>query len=77
VNLIIFLTPHVIRSRGALANVSAERQKRFEGSLETFSEMPADQYRQEVPEDAKPDAEHKSGPRDHFPGWPKIENGEF
>ena len=77
VNLIIFLTPHVIRSRSALANVSAERQKRFEGSLDTFSEMPADQYRRELPEDAKPDAEHESGPRDHFPGWPKIDNGEF
>lgn len=75
VNLIIFLTPHVIRSRGDLSEISAERQERFEKSLETFSEMPADQYRDEAEEEDQRD--ERRGPRDRFPGWPTIQKDEF
>ncbi len=75
VNLIIFLTPHVIRSRGDLANISIDRQKRFEESLDSFSDMPTDKYRDDVPEEEEP--EDGNAPRDRFPGWPHIENGEF
>jgi general secretion pathway protein D len=76
VNLIIFLTPHVIRSRGDLANISADRQTRFEESLDSFSDMPTDKYRGAVPEEEE-ELEDGNAPRDRFPGWPHIENGEF
>lgn len=78
VNLIIFLTPHVIRSRTDLANVSSQRQKQFENSLRTFNEMPADKYRRRMTDEeptANPD--DPNDPRERFPGWPKIEDGEF
>jgi general secretion pathway protein D len=75
VNLIIFLTPHVIRSRSDLANISVDRQKRFEESLDSFSDMPTDKYRDKVPEEGE--LEDGNAPRDRFPGWPQIENGEF
>jgi hypothetical protein len=74
--LIIFLTPHVIRSRGDLSEISADRQERFEKSLETFSEMPADQYRDESDQEER-QRDEKPGPRDRFPGWPTIEKDEF
>lgn len=77
VNLIIFLTPHIIRSRTDLAKISNERKGRFDGSLNTFSEMPADRYRGKLPEtgdDADPTPEN---PRDRFPGWPESGSGEF
>ena len=78
VNLIIFLTPHVIRSRGDLATVSSQHQQRFERSLDTFTEMPVDKYRtKEAPDGSVPDEEKENGARDHFPGWPKIDNPEF
>ena len=49
--------------------------KRFEESLDTFNEMPTDEYRGDVPEDEQPKDE--DGPRERFPGWPKIDSGEF
>lgn len=78
VNLIIFLTPHVIRSRTDLANVSSQRQKQFENSLKTFNEMPADKYRRRMT-DQEPTAnpDDPNDPRERFPGWPKIDDGEF
>lgn len=78
VNLIIFLTPHVVRTRTDLARVSQDRQNRFEKSLEKFEEMPADKYRKRLPEDADDEAtKDAESPRDRLPGWPKIDGGEF
>ena len=81
VNLIIFLTPHVIRSRADLANVSSQRQDKFEGSLRTFNEMPADKYRRRMKEQesAQPsdNPDDIADPRKRFPDWPKIDDGEF
>jgi general secretion pathway protein D len=78
VNLIIFLTPHVIRSRTDLANVSSQRQQKFEDSLGTYSEMPADKYRRKMG-DEEPTNENDghNDARKRFPGWPKIDDGEF
>jgi general secretion pathway protein D len=78
VNLIIFLTPHVIRSRTDLAKVSSERQEHFENSLRSYNEMPADKYRRKM-KDGEPthDTENPNDARQRFPGWPKIDNGEF
>jgi general secretion pathway protein D len=77
VNLIIFLTPHVIRSRSDLAKVSTERQGRFEGSLQKFNEMPADKYRERLIDKPAEGATDKTDPRTRFPGWPQIDDGEF
>jgi general secretion pathway protein D len=78
VNLIIFLTPHVIRSRTDLAKVSSERQEHFENSLRSYNEMPADKYRRKM-KDGEPthDTENPNDARQRFPGWPKIDDGEF
>jgi general secretion pathway protein D len=81
VNLIIFLTPHVIRSRADLANVSTQRQDKFEDSMRTFNEMPADKYRRRMneKESAEPGGAEDdiADPRKRFPDWPKIDDGEF
>ena len=81
VNLIIFLTPHVIRSRADLANVSTQRQDKFEESMRTFNEMPADKYRRRMneKESAEPGGAEDdiADPRKRFPDWPKIDDGEF
>jgi len=81
VNLIIFLTPHVIRSKTDLANVSSQRQDKFEGSLRTFNEMPADRYRRRMSEQKNGEPgdtpDDIADPRKRFPDWPKIDDGEF
>jgi len=78
VNLIIFLTPHIIRSRTDLANVSSQRQDQFQDSLRTFNEMPADKYRRRMSdEEPTENPDDPNDPRERFPGWPKIEDGEF
>jgi general secretion pathway protein D len=78
VNLIIFLTPHVIRSRTDLAGVSSQRQETFEKSLGTYNEMPADKYRRRMTDGEPTDgSDTQSDARKRFPGWPKIDNGEF
>lgn len=81
VNLIIFLTPHVIRSRADLAKVSTERQGKFEESLGTFNEMPADKYRRRMnqgePTEQNNNPDNLADPRKRFPDWPKIDDGEF
>jgi type II secretory pathway component GspD/PulD (secretin) len=81
VNLIIFLTPHVIRSKADLANVSSQRQDKFEGSLRTFNEMPADRYRRRMSEEKNGEPgdtpDDIADPRKRFPDWPKIDDGEF
>jgi len=78
VNLIIFLTPHVIRSRTDLANVSSQRQHKFENSLGTYNEMPADKYRRKMGDEEPTNGkESQNDARKRFPGWPKIDDGEF
>ena len=81
VNLIIFLTPHVIRSRADLAGVSSQTQDTFEKSLGTYNEMPADKYRRRMKEQesAQPsdNPDDIADPRKRFPDWPKIDDGEF
>jgi general secretion pathway protein D len=81
VNLIIFLTPHVVRSRADLANVSSQRQGKFEESMRSFNEMPADKYRRRLsesePTERSDNPADLADPRKRFPDWPKIDDGEF
>jgi general secretion pathway protein D len=75
VNLILFLTPHVIRNKSDLAAITEQRTRKYEQSIDDVNEMPGDRYRDKM--DLEEKEQIDVDPRKSFPDWPRYERDEL
>jgi general secretion pathway protein D len=75
VNLILFLTPHVIRNKSDLAAITEQRTRKYEQSIDDVNEMPGDRYREKM--DVEKKEQIDIDPRKSFPDWPRYEKDEL
>jgi general secretion pathway protein D len=75
VNLILFLTPHVIRNKPDLAAITEQRTRKYQQSIDDVNEMPGDRYRDKM--DLEEKEQIDVDPRKSFPDWPRYERDEL
>jgi len=75
VNLILFLTPHIIRNKTDLAEITRQRTLTYEQSIDELNELPGDKYRDEL--NLKKQEQIDIDPRKSFPGWPKFDQDDL
>jgi general secretion pathway protein D len=75
VNLILFLTPHIIRNKTDLAEITRQRTLTYEQSIDEINEMPGDVYRDKMSLEKQEQID--IDPRKSFPGWPKFDQDDL